>query len=468
MQAPELVRLIQRLGAPAAMLTEAEVADCHRLAHVLRVTTEHDWQRIVSHRPEEPTLLVYMSDEWAGDVRSCTTNKIAGSHLVLRRGQLRHEFLLQRGIIRKSFADGTEIVSMKLAEPLGLGLGRGAWNMVQAGCDFMATARSMGARGITITAYLFDGKPFKSLRGHFAARHDLFYCKELGFDHGPMHLELQAMGWVLPVKCIAHACSNSVSWGLKPIGLDEYKENVHISIASLVNARTALHASVGLFVETHLKFKAERSGELLDIECFWRALHIEPHMCEVLCDLDFFWDGCSLSVHASWERKSHTFSTVTACVLFLFRWCSFSETRWAKVGLSGRYYLSSVAGGIDRVWRICMSDSTISKYHLSGYAKADVGVKRLLAIASFSALPAESLLLDIFEDDRWLKRSKELWETANSEIVYLTEIVSPYVWQRIAGMLDIGLSGVQLRAEVLGAAHITLSFVWQDSADSSV
>ena len=151
-----------------------------------------------------------MSDGWGGDVRSVVTARSGGAQLVLRRGKLRQEFLLQRGFMKKQSVDGAMATCMRVAEPLGLGLGRGAWSVFQAACDWEAIPRVLGATGITISCYVFDGCLFGPLSKHLTARHQLYYSKAHGFDHGPLHDELSAMDWVCPVKCIAHSCGNSV------------------------------------------------------------------------------------------------------------------------------------------------------------------------------------------------------------------------------------------------------------------
>jgi hypothetical protein len=97
-----LVSMMRRLGCPSAVLSQRDMSDCHRLSHVLQVVTDHEWRTAIKSCPIEPVLTMYMSDGWGGDVRS-TTAAWAGAHLVLRRGKLRHEFLLQRIFFEKMF-----------------------------------------------------------------------------------------------------------------------------------------------------------------------------------------------------------------------------------------------------------------------------------------------------------------------------------------------------------------------------
>ena len=279
--------------------------------------SQHEWRRIITTNPNDAVLTVYMSDGWGGDVRSTCTAK-SGAQYVLRRGKLRQEFLLQRGFIKKKQSfDGAMSTCMRVAEPLGLGLGRGAWSVFQAACDFEAIPRVLGATGITISCYVFDGCLFGPLSKHLTARHQLYYSKAHGFDHGPLHDELSAMDWACLVKCIAHSCGNSVVWGLKGVGLHDHRDNVHIAIASLLNARTALHAHVGDFLHQHLYFSQDRSGTNEEVSAFWRSLQVEHHFVDLLSDLDLHWDGRVLRIRESWSGRGDAIDEISACVLYL-------------------------------------------------------------------------------------------------------------------------------------------------------
>ncbi len=159
----------------------------------------------------------------------------------------------------------------------------------QAACDWEPFPRVLGAAGITISCYVFDGCLFAPLSKHLIARHQLYYSKAHGFDHGPLNDELCAMDWVCPAKCIAHSCGNSVVWGLKGEGLHEHRDTVHIAIASLLTARTALHAHVADFLQQHLYFSQDRSGTSNEVSVFWRSLQVEPRFVDLLSDVDLYW-----------------------------------------------------------------------------------------------------------------------------------------------------------------------------------
>ena len=350
--------------------------------------------------PEAPSLTVYMSDGWSADVSSWC-QKLTGEHVVRRRGKLRWEFLLQRGILKILTGDDRIEVAVKLSEPICLSSGRKAWSFFTAGCAFLPVPRNLGARGTTTSVHLYDGALFSPLRKHFTARNELCYSDDYGIETGPLRPILHATDWVLGVKCVSHGCSNAVVWGLKTACPSVDRESVHVSIASLLNGRTALHSHTTAFLTRHLQFSAVRSGVFDDIYTFWQALDVEPHMCEIFAQLDPVWDGVNFCVSQEYETKAGGIDDILGCISYLLHWSAFSETRWANVGRSGRLFARSLAGGLEPLWDICMEDDNISHWHLGGFKKATSDVRQYLFVAAFSALPAEAVLLEVLQDDRF-------------------------------------------------------------------
>ena len=144
MEPSKLVALVRSLSNASQNLTHAELVNCHRLSHVVQAASQHEWRRIITTSPHDAVLTVYMSDGWGGDVRSVCTARSGGAQLVLRRGKLRQEFLLQRGFMKKQSVDGAMATCMRVAEPLGLGLGRGAWSVFSGGLRFRGDPQGLG------------------------------------------------------------------------------------------------------------------------------------------------------------------------------------------------------------------------------------------------------------------------------------------------------------------------------------
>jgi len=460
MEPNEFVSMVHSLAGVAQTLSEGQVDDCHRLSDIICNYSQLKWERLIVSNPDAPSLSVYMADGWSADVASYVTDKV-GSTLVRRRGKLRHEFLLQRGLLNILTGDGRMVFAVKFSEPIGMARGRKAWNFFTAGCEFSSLSRHLGSTGIAISIYLFDGALHGPLRKHFTARHEMYYSEDYGVETGPFRVELAACDWAIGIKCISHGCSNAVNWGLKWHFATVTRENVHISIESLQNSRTALHAHIGDLLTRHLKFVHGRTSSDSDILAFWLALDVGPDMCETLVSLDLNWDGDHLCVHDSWERHPKVFEDVAGCLLYLLRWLSFSETRWAKVGRSGRWFIRALAAGIEPLLQICLEDENISHYNMGGFTRATVDVREFLAVASFSALSAESVLLQIFEDDRMLLHADHWWELAIDEVRYVVNLPA-YVWGRIARLIGAGCVPLKLQHLAQGASFTTIAYLYWD------
>ena len=177
-----------------------------------------------------------------------------------------------------------------------------------------------------------------------------------------------------------------------------------------------------------------------------------------MLEVDLGWFNGVLYVDSAWEAEPNIIDTISGLVLYLMRWVAFSETRWAKVGMSSRLWLRSLAGGLYPLWRLVMEDAPISKYHIGGY-KAEHSVRLLLATAAFSPLSAESTLMALFEDDRFLRRTQELWDLAVSEITYLNNLPDS-VYKRVVDLAELEMGCYAFRSHALHCAHITLSYLW--------
>ena len=192
------------------------------------------------------------------------------------------------------------------------------------------------------------------------------------------------------------------------------------------------------FIRRSLRFVARYTGDFNHGEALWRCLEVSSDALDVLVELDLHWDGTHLGVHNAWEGRRDCFQVVAVCVLYLFRWVSYSETRWIKGGRSGRLWLRSLLGGVEGVFE---------------RAK----VRTFLVVASPCNYPMESLLLELLQDDRLLMRVGELKQVLLDEISYLDKLPD-YFWRRAAACIEIGFDYRDLRHLTLRGAHIGLAY----------
>ena len=89
--------------------------------------------------------------------------------------------------------------------------------------------------------------------------------------------------------------------------------------------------------------------------------------------------------------------------MLTFRWVDWSDTRWLKAGRASRFFLRSVACGLDPVVQSVLCDGTATNYHLNGVLRADFSVRRFFLVAAFAAVPVERIHLEVMRDDRLLR-----------------------------------------------------------------
>jgi hypothetical protein len=278
MELPAFKELFERLLVAGSCLSNAQANSALRLADVLKRFSRKQVERVVAANPKEPASMMHMSDGWGAWCNTHVRQQIPGTHLVCTRaGKFRHEFFLQRALLRQRQVDGTEKLILVVGDPEGLNEGKGAWNAYTGSVRFMRTLRELGHTGLCANVYLVDGALFQSLARKFKAHHALYYeLLECDADEKTL-LEMQEFTFCF--KCVSHGCSNGTKWGLKIVATESsIVEDAHIATASCMNCSTKFHSHIGIFLRQYLRFVARRSGSDNDIRAFWLALGVEAEM----------------------------------------------------------------------------------------------------------------------------------------------------------------------------------------------
>ena len=410
----------------------------------------------------------YQQDGWSCDMSSRKVSKIQLDHsaLVVRRnGRLRMEYMLNRGFAKRMVGDVVE-VAVKVGEPIGMSLGKAAWHAFSAACDFVPIPRSLGAKGITITAYVLDGALFQPVRRHCMARHALYYDDEYGVEVAGVRLELAASDWVVGMKCVLHGCGNSIKWGLLTTFPHVDRDAVHIMIKALNNCKTALYSKILTMLMQCMHFAPAPSGTIDEIKVFWSMLGVEGDMLAMLIRLDLRWRNGVLWVSSAFENDQEIFQRVADIVLYLYRFLDFSETRWGGVGRPGRFYLRARAAGITHVVRLVREDPSISDYHMHGFDDHRcAGGDQFLATAALSSCCAEAAIFLLTKDDRFLRNNGSIWAAAEEQFERLVALPLSFYKrvQQTISETQLPQDGVELQQQVLHAAVVQLGYLYRDS-----
>lgn len=443
-------------------LNSAEGLQALVLADAIKRFTRQRAERAIQSSATSPAVMTHMSDGWGAWCNTTSRGTpTQGTHLVTTRtGKFRHEFLLQRALLRVHTADG-QAIFLLAGDPEGLNKGKGAWNVFSGTVRFMRTLREMGHRGLCANVYVVDGALYQSLARKFIARHRLqAMLLEASDDERAL---LQAQEFTLAIKCVSHGCNNGTKWGMKIVAPDRsIIDDAHICTKSLSNCSTAFHCHIDLFITRFLTFVPERSCSMDEALAFWLCLGMHAEVADNLSRADLRWDGERLCAHLAFQDEPGAVSQIAGMVLHLMRWRDYSETRWCGSGPSGRLFLGALAGGMDGIHEICRADPHCSEEKMAGIRRATPPVRLFLAVAALSSFPTECVGLELLDDDRFLRRGRELFQVMEDELKYLHGL-PPSVWSRIAPLISAQTEPTELRDICLLAAHIGCAYLWDDS-----
>ena len=262
---------------------------------------------------------------------------------------------------------------------------------------------------------------------------------------------------------MAHGCSKALTWGMRHLSLnsDSFLEDIHISVSALLRASTGLVMIVPDFIATHVVFDRPEPLDAEELAQLWTALDIEPKLIDLFMKVNPKWDGTSLKVSEALLHDSDPIGAVRTVLLYCLRFCDFSDTRWCGVGRCARYYMRALLVGVGRMVQMAFDNDAVVKWHLAGYKKRCTREVRVyLGVASLSARPSESMLLELFEDDRFLLHCDRLWAGLIEEHEYLLS-APQLLWNRMAEAL--GMSSHDLKGSVLDASLTSISYMYMDS-----
>ena len=461
MEASEIKDLMQELISTAVDLSEDQMTTLHRCCTIIEEITNDSCKEIIRMSGERPCLQVFMSDGWSTDIRTRASESSHGVS-IQRTGRLRTEFLIQRLIV-KAVVNQEMKMAMKIERPRPLAAKK-CNDIFSAACDHCPLLKLQGHKGISISVYLQDGLFAVPFGKRMQARHNMFFnnqfCPLTFEDEGDKDL-CELKDWCLSWCCVAHSCSRALKWGLKNVTPDqELLESVHITISSLLRASTGIHQAIPLFITRNVAFDRAPAENPSEVEQFWAMLDVEPRHLELFVKVNPYWDGKILHVSSGLLSEADSLGPVRTLVLACLSWVDFSETRWTKVGLSGRLYIKSLLVGIDGLVKITEENDAVCRWHLAGYFKRSTPAVRLyLAVAAVAGRPSESMLFDVLQDDRFLRRSDHCWQILCDEVQYLMAAPDSY-YALVAEALKV--TCMEYKAHCIDSALTSISYLHQD------
>ena len=116
--------------------------------------SDAEFRKAVSEHRHTPIVYMYQSDGWGATVNRVFSEDIAGKKF-RRMGKYRHEFLMERAVLK--FFDGDTIkIVMNFSAFRQMG-GKKAWNIFVALMEYFPLLKELGHDSVSIHIYLQDG-----------------------------------------------------------------------------------------------------------------------------------------------------------------------------------------------------------------------------------------------------------------------------------------------------------------------
>ena len=141
----------------------------------------------------------------------------------------------------------------------------------------------------------------------------------------------------------------------------------------------------------------------------------------------------------------------------------FVDSRFGAIGPCGRKWLLSCALGLDVCFAMTLARGPDNVGLLrQRISEAKYKVRLWLTTAAFSAMPVESMVLELLEDDRLLLRADYIRESMAAETSYVSKLPITF-FAEIACIADLPLSGELLKHETLRSLHVGCGYVYGEA-----
>jgi hypothetical protein len=337
-------------------------------------------------------------------------------------------------------------------------LGKRATHHFAAACSFYPMLRRVGHEGIAIFALSADRAVLAPLDRLLRQRQAGFYAPGVGLELGPQRPLLEATDWHVACGCAAHDSANAFRWALRSRFPAEASWDLHSVVDGVRHAFGDLLTQLSQWVGGRLApHPSAVSAE--EAQAFWTTLGVDAVMVESVAAVNpWFRDG-TLFVSAEVLAQNNCLEEISAVVLYLLRLRRHTESRWMSVGLAARGLLGALAVGLGDMVAQLRATPGVSDMFLRNWERMSPDVAEFSVHASMVGFIADSLLVEVQEDDRLLSRREELMESVYEELQWIAGLAD-YVWDRYAALVGGKCEARLLRASVLRCGHVALSYIF--------
>lgn len=433
---------------PSLVLDGSDWNSVERLWHTLKFFLRTQIDQWFRHRLQEPIAEVYSSD--ATPLVCCEryTQKYE-DFLVRRRGKSSGDWLIERYFV----LDTKGSAKVWFSEPRPLG-DKTAWAHYQAQVAAMPLARQRGHTGIVVSHHIWDRAVASACERHQRQRHAAYQMSiETQCSEGEAVLT-ELLSWFTSVGCCAHDTHNALKWSIFAYTHDrEVMRDTWVVLESLQSSFDLLVAHMGDWIVLHVAYKDHPDPEVL--RRFWLLMGLSHDTVELLTKAQLRWqDGCLFVAHHL-KDDADLPALISACLMAVWSFKSFSDSRWCGLGSGCRSLISSLALGLRSLVDAILDDSGCSKYYISGFQRLTGKALHMAGLVACSAHVTDSALAKILEDDRMPVQAKNVFDDMVAEVEYITTLTDEVLQLACE---SVGAPARALRDELIQCAAVQAGF----------
>lgn len=271
-------------------------------------------------------------------------------------------------------------------------------------------------------------------------------------------LQEDAFEWHVAVGCSAHDAHNALKWShAGTFNNPALLETMYVGVSAL---RASFYNAVDVMGSWILEVLMPKHAQFLhnpeDLFVLWCSLGVEEALARSLADFRLLWLEGKLVMDERVMNEESWLEKVSVSLLALWRFRSFTQSRWCTVGTSCRAVMSAVCTGYVDLLKFMHKRGVLGEYTWNGCQKLDEDVLRCMLVLGLSAFVSEGFLRQVLKDSRVAKTQAALRQGLEDEFDFL-DFLPSFSWQILGAA--VGMDDGELRSKVVKAALISWSFL---------
>ena len=322
------------------------------------------------------------------------------------------------------------------------------------GAELWGGARTLGHDGILVSHSVYDRAIQNACARMQHQRHEALrelQSRELGEKEAYWNW---LRHWTTSAGCTAHDFSNALRWAnLKEFSDRDTMKKMWVVVESLRNSLDQLISNLGPWMQQVVAVREYYGG--VRLSTVWALLGVPPDMCTEFEVLQLRFEDGRLLICPAFANELDTPQRICNCMMSLFEFRSWSDTRWGAVGKCCRQLVACHLAGLQSLVAFIRSCPSESNYFIDGFKHMDSELLRVAMVCGISSRVSEVPLKLVLADDRLPRLLPELDAALALEMDRI-ENLDASMFDLLAEWLDV--EGPSLADQCIHASVVQLSY----------